>query len=368
MGWLRRADRRPSGIEAALRRHDAALLRLAAGQRGAVLATLTSLAELEGTIRRNKSLRENLRPLPWLDPATWLPELVSDVGGCVELKLAVAAASAWDRDLPVGLQPQPGTWPRSVSVALRGLAHASLDARRPPTWSDRSDAAVPDGRPVAWLADVHVRHAAGVTAHDHENDDGSGPTTGRRGVATTFALGRWVAPSALGALVSGQVDEALFDRLLRCLSLFDPRGDWRAAAPRAPAPEPPLAHAWLALRWLLVQQGRDALDVPLLPDERPRRVRLRPSPDWPTQLRRGRIDRVLADARRRFHVAGLPVVEPPDPPAGSTTGDRLAAALLLPISGADSVAILRQLLDPTRIPIRDIRRHTTDEGGTHATA
>lgn len=374
VGRLRSEQHQPAGVAAVLRRYDSALLRLAAGERGAILPTLTSLAELDAGVRRNQSLRGELRPLPWLDPATWLPELINDLDQRVEFELAVAAASAFDVAVPDGLQHRSGTWPRTVSVALRGLDNASIDARRAPTWSDRTDAAAPPGRMVAWLADVHVRHAAGVAGHDPASDHGRAAVAGPRGVATTFTSGRWASPAALRMLVSGQVDESLFDRLLRCLALFDPRGDWSAPAPTATVQEPPVDQGWLALRWLLAHQGRDTFTIPDPMDGRSQQLRLRPSPDWPALLRQGRVDRVLADAQRRFRAAGLPVVEPPDPPTGSAIGDRLAAALLLPISGAACVALLRQLLDPTRISVRDVQRHipdarcNIDQGGIHAPA
>jgi CRISPR-associated protein Csx17 len=366
VGRLRGAERAPSGVDAALRTYDTALLRLAAGQRGAVLLTLTGLAVLDRMVQRNTALREELRPLPWIDPATWLPDLVEEVGECVELDLAVAAASAWDRDVPPALQTRPGTWPRSVGVALRGLAPASLDARGTPAWSSRADAGASPGDGVSALADIHVRHAAGLTRRRGDRIDGAEPAGTR---PTMYALGRWTTPIASRALVSGRVDEALFDRLLRCLCLLDPRGDWAGAvAPTSHAAEPPPDQAGLALHWLLVQQGRDPLDVPMLSEERHRTILLTPAPEWPALLRRGRIDRVLSEARRRLHVAGLPALEPPDAPTGPAVGDRLAAALLLPISGTASAALLRRLLDPTRIPVRSIRRHTTIEGDAHAQA
>lgn len=360
---LRRAPHTPSGVASVLRQYDTALLRLAAGERGAVLVTLTSLADLDAMVGRNQSLRSEFPPLPWLDPSTWLPDLIADLGGCVEFELAVAAASAWDDDVPAGLQHQPGTWPRSVSVALRGLDNTSLASQRAPVWSDRTGASAPPGRLVGRLAEIHVRHATGLNPRDPISDSARTVEAGPRGAATTFAYGRWTSPGALRTLVSEQLDELLFDRLVRCVSLLDPRGDWSVATARGTAGEPPVDQGWLALRWLLPSQGRDTLTIP-----GHGQLQLRPSLDWPALLRRGRVDRVLADAHRRFRAAGLPVVDPPEPPVGSTIGDRLAAALLLPISGTAAAALLQHLLDPTRTAVLDSQPRITDEGDTHAEA
>jgi CRISPR-associated protein Csx17 len=367
--WIRRlrmADHRPGAVEAALHRYDAALLELAAGERHGALATLSSLAELDETVGRNTSLRTDVDPLPWLDPTTWLRELGDEIGPGPELELAVAAASAWDRDVPDGPRKQPKAWPRSVSVALRGLANRSLEPRQPSRWSERSDARPTVGSPDAWLAEVHVRHALG-SAFGLETDDAAAVELGARGRATTFSRGRWVTPTALRLLASGQLDEPLLRTLLRCLALLDPRGDWRAAPLPARIGEPPEDQAWLTLRYLLPQQGWQTLEAPGIADERQRAVRLLPSPGWPSLLRQGRIDRVLSDAWRRYRSAGLPVSQPPDPPTDLDIGDRLAAALLLPVSGTETASLLRQLLDPTRIPISDVRPQHAGPGVIHAT-
>jgi CRISPR-associated protein Csx17 len=373
VGRLRRTTRLPVSVAAALRRYDTAILRLAASEPGATLATLTCLAELDGLASRNDRLRRELSPLPFLAPEVWLSSLLADIDpAAAEVQLAVAAATAWDSVAPLGLADTSSAWPRGVSLELRGLDRSSLDQGSRPTWSPRADARRYFGDPVGALAAIHARHALGAEAFssEHSADDSESPA-GQRGVVTTFQRGRWVPFEALCDLVMGDVDERYLDRLLRCLSLIDPRRPWVVTEPegrndRVGVPDLSV----LALQWLVVQQGRAVLTVPTTDADGSPLVRLRPAADWPGLLRRGRTARVITDAHRRFRVAGLPVLAPPAPP-NDDVGRRLAAALLLPISGSASTRLVRDLLDPTRIDPGAVRLHvsarTDHTGGSDVT-
>ncbi len=319
-GWmgslLRFADSEhcPQAIAIEARRLERACFAVAArGQTGDVLAALERVGSVEATLARSGAVIANgLRPLRDAAAAPWV-EAGDD--GSAEFALAVSIGSLQraGRDLPAVRDYLNGT--------KRGeKGRREFDPDRRHLVSARSA--------VSLLASIHARsHLDGDRAVTGESDG--------RPSRLGFTWGLWCDYRVARLLAGHALDSDRIIRLTRGTALLI-NWDEKAAPKRRegwpPAPVP--AYDALALAWWWRSQEPD-LDAA---------AALGPRRGWAARLAAGSVAAVLKDALLRLRLAGLPLVaDPDDLMVGPPKGEQLAAALLVPPSGADLAAMTRGL-------------------------
>ncbi|MDR7522708.1 MAG: type I-U CRISPR-associated protein Csx17 [Armatimonadota bacterium] len=314
LGELRVAASRrnaPAALTDALRRVDAAILNYTAfGSRDRLIEVLVATSQAEHTLARRPGARRGgtPRPLPGLSP-DWVGA-VDD--GSVEFELAAAVAS---------LKPAesgPGPFRRHLEPLLlrRGRWEWADTVPHEVVWSGR---------------DVLLDMAAVLERRlvDAARESVVPPLDG------------WVRahPSAVAALVEGEVDLARLARLCEALTLVN----WRDAAGGSwlsgrRYPSPVGASSYPVLKLVLLGRPFQAGEV---------QVVIRPDQTTLGLLRAGNVWGAAARAARRLRAAGLSVRGIPDEGASAPIrqdpelGQRLLAALLVPVWEAP---LLRQAL------------------------
>lgn len=324
--WLdrvRHGKNGPAAVPAGLRRVESALYEVATvGDPLRLQRVLISIAELEATIGRATRFRDDAHILPvnGLDAGQWVPQLDD---GRREFRLAAALASQRDDDC----------------ADLRQLLRPILRNGRAVEWS-------PGGTPVGGFGRVPlVNVLADVLAKRSIDASRAGPReVGIVGVQTAFRH-RIAAPlAAVVSFVAGELDDQWIERLLAALLLLD----WRAKIDVATWYECPEPVGLVDPAFTLLApffHGR------ALTSTNGNEIRLIPEQSWPAQLAHDQTATALASALRRLRQARLPVAIPdsavPTMTATSSSGHRLAAALLCPISTASASRVLnRTVLQP----------------------
>jgi len=337
-GWVdrvRNGRNPPATVTTLLRRLDSAEFDLA--ERGGprmLQVVLVRAAELEEAVGRATSFRSDarLRPVQGLRAQSWMPVLDD---GTAEFRIAAATASQHDDTASLRLLVRPMVMERT---------------RRRLEWSEAPPPVVGLGvRPIHHvLADALVRRSVEATAASqnktpYEGLGGPGPDAEPiPGVQTAY---RWRIPAPVddvAAFAEAEVDESRLGGLLSGLMLLDWRasvevGHWfqqRHGASRPPAPAWSLLAPFFYGRAVRSPTGND--------------IRLRPGADWPAKLRANRVESVLTAALLRLRIARLdPAVADTGALArGSPSGQRIAAALMVPLSSASVSGLLRRIVPP----------------------
>lgn len=340
--WLDRfppVSELPTAVGRGRRGVDAAMFELAAGpirNTSGWQKVLTALADLEAAVGRSR-VQERVGPVRGLAAPDWLP-LLDD--GTPELRVAAALASLRDPPDP----KVPGSQETCLRFLLRPIRPST--AGRFLEWRDAPAPVEGFGaRPLPdVLADALARRVLEVEAHGHTGVDRDESP----GVRTAFRS-RIPAPEAdVMAFADQEIDDARVGSLLSGLLLLNWRelpnvDQWYPPDRRLDRPPPPawalLAPFFYGRGLALPQAGYPEILEPL---------KLKPEAAWPSMLTRGQKRGVLEAALRRLRMARLDPA-PADTgvmAAAGPSGRRLAAALLIPISGRACSYLLRRTVPP----------------------
>ena len=344
----------PAAVASALRRVERAMMAVALhGGAGTLQSVLTAAAEAEVAASRATQFREraNLKPVAGLAARDWLGHLDD---GTPELRVAAALASQHD----------PGG--EALRLLLRPVQRK--EGRKGASWLEWAQPAVPGfgTAPLpAVLAAALARRCLEVQARARGSWERGGEEA--RGVRTAYQR-RIAAPleDVLGWL-DGRLDEQRLERLLAGLLLLDWGKDGTQAQVAWPQPSlerpPHPAYALLApfFHGRPFQRGTGGGEP----------LRLAPEASWPLQLASNSSDQlrqVIRGALRGLRARRLdPVPLDAGLAARGIEGQRLAMALLCPISSSSAAALLRrtvpvELAAPERN--HDNERLATTQGGT----
>jgi len=338
VGQIRRVRDLPAAVASALRTFDTAVYRAAAaGGPQALQAVLVALAALEGTVARSGRMRTERVPHPFtdrLDAVTWLP-LLDD--GTAEVRIAAAMASQGDAIPRAGSERHLPRW--RFAHYLRPVA----PARPRETWSDVLPVAGLGARPlVEVLSDVLRVRSVDVANRGRSSPEpatGDAANTGvepvddgPRGLDVAFPFRTPARIDDVVAFLLGDTDDRRVEELLGGLLMLD----------------------WVGARATWTSDTHDALVPPALAVlgpffQPPGQVRLgtgrlRPGADWAALLASGRAAEVIDDALRRLRMARrIPIVGQAAVMARTVPEERLAAALLIPISPGDTRALIQRV-------------------------
>ncbi len=306
-GWLqgvRRVANPPASLEGRLRRVDTLQFELShAAAPSGVQNILIEVASIEALASRSKAIREGAGgPVSGLRAADWLPILAD---GSVEFELAAALAS---------LRPAargPG-WLRQI------VADGEWKGRRPKV----------DGlgrRPILDVLADALSQILLMSADQRKQNTG-----GCFGDANAV----WASPSAVSALLNGEVDLVRLESLLcACLLL-----DW-SGGDRLPA----------GLTRLLVPTSLPPAFAVLKPSFHHRRLmnqvrHLHATVKWSRLLQAGLCAQAIEQGLRELRIAGFRLaVHSPMSLAHGLDSRRLAAACLVPMSDASVQALLTRI-------------------------
>ena len=198
------------------------------------------------------------------------------------------------------------------------------------------------GRYLAWTNDdTTTVWSAGTLA------DNLAAVLQRRGIEAravglphpALASKRYVSLQAIDAFLQGEADDERLEALLHGLMLIH----WPASVPWAPRTTtllpPTLPRAYALLKLLFLPDGR--LPLPSLPEP----IIIRHEPTLVPLLRAGRIPEALETAAQRLRTCGLTPCTAQFHMAPSM-GNRLAAALLLPVASPAIRALAALVLRP----------------------
>jgi CRISPR-associated protein Csx17 len=309
---LRRAEL-PSQVHTRLRAVEQALFSHArSGEPDQLVEVIAAVGRCHEAVARSGTVRWAVSPLRMTDGAPLLDELRKAAGDDVELRIALALATARDNKgmlslrallSPVtqrGVRGDTAHWTdRPVLAPLSaGLATALAEAARRRGFPGAVDEVVADLEPAV------------------------------RGVRIGFERGVHLRAADVHPFVAGDVaDERLAELLAGLLTV-----DWSGTPDvvlhyRKQPPDP-------ALDLLLPFTGIDPIRLP-------GKVLVRPASEWPGLLQAGRTREVLADAARRLRIAGLRQVITPG--AALYEGARLAAVLMMRVPNHDRLDALRRV-------------------------
>ncbi len=309
------------------------------------VALLDAVVSALDRIDRNRGFRQgNVRWEPL--PLKWLPSLFADEQPGVEARLALSLVSAFPERLPFSAFRFGVEWTRDQN------GRYEYDWTTQPRWFEHSKVG-----PARWvwgpgeLARVlgavlsrRLLEEARLDKTNTERPRGRAPLP-----ATTSQIRQWLA---------GDLDESLFWAWLSRLALFDWRKvpqEVRALVPRQDCV--PRADGELALLGLLqplVDRRplvlRELSPDDLLSEETGART-TEAARSLVTLIRAGRLDVALELASSRYAMAGARLATF-DMSFATHDPDRLAAALLFPISDRDRAGLLERWLRPRRRPQR----------------
>jgi CRISPR-associated protein Csx17 len=324
---------------------ESALLDVAAKPRSpeAGIAFVDAVVGALDRIDRNRSFREGRirwEPLP----LEWLPLLFADEQPGSEARLALSLVSAFPATLPFAsfrfgvewAREQNGKYEYDWRTQPRQFEHSKVAPARW-VWGPGDLARV-----LGAVLSRRLVEEAKLDATQTRRPRGRAPLP-----ATTSQVRHWLA---------GDLDESLFSAWLSRLALFD----WRRVPKvvRAFTPKDdstPLADGELALLGLLqplIDQRplviRDLSPDDLLSGETGART-AEAARSLVTLIRAGNLDIALRLACSRYAMAGAHLAAL-DVPFATHQPDRLAAALLFPISDRDRAALFQRWLRPRRRP------------------
>ncbi len=323
--WLGRllrfagADACPTGVARELRKLEKSCFQMAArGRTPDAVAVLEQLGIVEGALARSTTAIDNgLQPLWGADARPWIAAANDESH---EFAVAVSFAS-------LGTD-EPGV------PAMRDYLHGTTEHRREVDGTKKRRREFdPDRRHL-----VTARSALGLLAAIHAR---SHLESERAGDASRlgFERGTWCDIRLTRLLATDGLDGSRVVRLLRGLALLDhrnTRGSPRRRHELPPAPAP--AYDMLALAWW----ARPVEPRPEGEEE----GRPGPRPGWAARLAAGATDDVLRDASVRLRIARMPpVADWRDLAAGAPDGERLAAALIVPLSDFDLKQLQRTVTD-----------------------
>ncbi len=309
------------------------------------IALLDAVVSALDRIDRNRSFREGKvrwEPLP----LEWLPMLFADEQPDVEARLALSLVSAFPETLPFAAFRFGVEWTREQN------GRYEYDWTTQPRWFEHAKVA-----PARWVwGPGEVARVLGTVLSrrvlEEARLDASHPERprGRAPLPVTIAHIRyWLA---------GELDESLLSAWLSRLALFD----WRKV-PQAVRALPlrqdcaPRADGELALLGLLqplVDQRplviQELSPNDLLSEETGART-TEAARSLVTLIRAGRLDVALRLASSRYAMAGARLATF-DMSFATHDPDRLAAALLFPISDRDRAGLFERWLRPRRRPQR----------------
>lgn len=331
---VRRIREVPNGIRLSLRRLDDVQFELATrGGPERLQRVLAEVADLEARVARSERLRgkEVRSPIRRLRASQWLP-LLDD--GSPELRVAAALASQGD-----DISGEPTALALTASRMALLLRAVKLSPKRVLEWTESTARApglgVRDLTGV--LADALRRRVIDVMA---KNRGGRAVgEQGQVGVEPAFDFALPAFPGDVIAFISGGLDDAKVEDLLRaCLLLDWSDGQARFQPPKNSGGGPPSPPAWAVVAPFF-SRGRQAAGGPVL----------RADPAWPQLLISGRVSDVVDGALHRLRVARLdPAPRNSRVMAAGIDGRRLAAALLIPISTSARAALLKSV-SPTEL-------------------
>lgn len=310
------------------------------------IALLDAVVSALDRIDRNRSSREGKvrwKPLP----LEWLPSLFADEQPGVEARLALSLVSAFPETLPFASFRFGVEWTREQN------GRYEYDWTTQPRWFEHSKVAPARwvwgpgelGRVLGTVLSRRLLEEARLDATNTERPRGRAPFP-----AATLDIRRWLA---------GDLDESLLWAWLSRLVLFD----WRRV-PKEVRALAPRQHGVTRADGELVLVG---LLQPLI-DRRPLVIReLSPNDllseetgartteaarSLITVIRAGKLDVAYRLASSRYAMAGAQLATL-DAPFATHDPDRLAAALLFPISDHDRMGLFKRWLRPRRQPQRE---------------
>ena len=325
---LARGDGCPRAIRQAVHTLDQAAFRAASrGSEADVGALVEAMGATEQTlaISARSAVAAGVRPLRRAPATPWLGAADDR---SPEFAVAASLASLRDRD---GKQEQD-------RPAVRDYLHGTR-AQGSEFDSDRRHA-VHGSSPMHLLAALHAHRHLDAARHE-------AATSGSRpGPRLSFTSGAPCPLTAIRLFAADRLDEGRVLRLLRGFSLLDHTSYHRTRfSSEAPADEscPQPALETLLLAWTPRRSAGEEADAASSSGERteaPGAIRLGPRPGWAALLAAGRTARVLNAALLRLRQAQLPLVfNSADLVAGAPPGERLSAALLVPVPRAQRAAL-----------------------------
>ena len=310
-GWLDRLrwDRAPATVDDRRRELESALFALArSGGDQRFVEVIVSLGRCHDAVARSGTARERANPLLLGRGQAVLEALKPAVATDVDLRIALAVATAQDHGKGIAGEP------------LRGTLREFLTPVNAGRWTDR-----PAGAAVGLVA--RLAEAARRRAFPGANAEiGTDVVPSVGGPRLAFTAGLRLDSGDAAALVHRRFDEGRCTALVSGLQCFD----WppmheilHATIAAAAIPDP-------AVDMLLPFTCTEPLTLPGEDGVR-RQVLMRPDSTWPVLLGAGRIGQVLQDAARRLRISGVRcVVEPGE--VDPTMGIALAALLVVPVA------------------------------------
>lgn len=336
--WLNSLERFASGDgcprairQAAHAMDQAAFLAASRGSAADVGALVEAMGAAENALAKTarSATEAGIRPLRRAPATPWL-EAADD--GSPEFAVAASLASLRDHD----------TKPGKDRPALRDYLHGTR-AGGAEFDSDRRHVIHGSSVPRL-LAALHARRHLDSARHEAA----AGETSRRPRLS--FSAGAPCPLAATRLFAANRLDDGRVLRLLLGFSLLDHTSYYGARfSSEAPADEscPQPALETLILAWTPRKTTGERADVGASNSERPEAgtaVRLGPRPGWAALLAAGRTAPVLRDALLRLREAQLPpVFNATDLTLGAPPGERLSAALLMPVPRARLAALERRL-------------------------
>jgi CRISPR-associated protein Csx17 len=314
--WLDRVRRvTTAGVAAQCRAVEQALFTHARTGAAADLASVfAAVGACHETVARSGAARRDTAPLVLRQGKALLAALMPALREDPTLRVAVALAAAHDPGAATtlgGLRPH--------------LSPVGADRGRP-VWTQRPAPTALRGGFSTAVAEAARRR--GFPRADGDHPDGSAAVRGAR-------LGFWRGPALAAAdlttLATGRFDERRAADLLAGLLTVDWSPVTLARLPGGGR------HDHDPAVDLLVPFTADGL-VSVTDASGTRTLRLLPDATWPTLLRAGHTDRVLADAAHRIRISGLRHVI--RPARSALAGPRLASLLLARTTADTRVAAL----------------------------
>lgn len=306
--WLERLRRAelPSQVAARLRAVEQALFTHArSGGPGLLAEVFAAVGRCHEAVARSGAARRSVGPLLIEQGPALLDELREATAEDPELRIALAFATAHDRD---------------SKLPLRTLL-SPITVERIPMWTNRPALAPLGGGLAPALAEAARRRAFPGAVKEVKTD----LVPAVKGVRIGYQWGVWITAAAVQSFVAGELDDDRLADLLAGLLTVDWTGTYGFLAGEERLLDPELG-------LLLPFTGTDPVRL------REKEALLRPGSEWPALFSAGRSSEVLADAAQRLRVTGLRDVI--TPASARHDGYRLAAVLLLQVPDNERITAL----------------------------